>query len=220
MLTVIRKGSPSVVAEFLGTGILTMVFLVMAGYAAFPFYVGLSAALALSVVYVLFGQVSGAHANPAVTFGMWTARRIPTLRAVSYIGAQLLGALGAWQFFQYIANRPVPAGSPEFTTQVWLAEAVAAAVLTMGLAAAVARGYDSFQTALTYGGAFFVALLITALTLTSSQGYVGYANPAVALGMRNWGTAYVFGPLLGAMVGVNLYMWLFNGSSGDSRKKK
>ena len=83
------------IAEFLGTAILTMTFLIMAGYAAFPFYIGLSAAIALMVVYVMFGKVSGAHANPALTFGLWTARKVPTLRAIVYIASQMLGGLAA-----------------------------------------------------------------------------------------------------------------------------
>lgn len=199
------------VAEFLGAGILTMTFLIMAGYAAFPFYVGLSAAIALTLVYVLFGKVSGAHANPAITFGLWTARKVPTLRAIVYIGAQMLGGLAAWQLFQYITSRPLAASPAEFSGPVFVAEIVGAAVLAGGLCAALKAGYDTFHTAIAYGSALFVGLIIAALALTSSQGFVGYINPAVALGMRHWGTAYVFGPLVGAMVGVNLYYWLFAG---------
>jgi glycerol uptake facilitator-like aquaporin len=56
-----------------------------------------------------FGGVSGAHVNPAITFGTWTARRIGTLRAISYIAAQLLGGLAAWQLYQYLVDKPVAA---------------------------------------------------------------------------------------------------------------
>lgn len=197
------------IAEFLGAAILTMTFLIMAGYAAFPFYVGLSAAIALALVYVLFGKVSGAHANPAVTFGLWTARKVPTLRAIVYIASQMLGGLAAWQLFQYITSRPLAASSAEFSGPVLVAEVVGTAILAGGLCAALKSGYDTFQTAVAYGTALFVGLIIAALALTSSQGFVGYINPAVALGVRHWGTAYVFGPLLGALIGVNLYYWLF-----------
>ncbi|OGL35691.1 hypothetical protein A3F65_01210 [Candidatus Saccharibacteria bacterium RIFCSPHIGHO2_12_FULL_47_16b] len=196
-------------AEFLGTAILTMTFLIMAGYAAFPFYVGLSAAIALAVVYLLFGHVSGAHANPAVTFGLWTARRIPTLRAVVYIASQILGGLAAWQLYQYITGRALASSTTEFSAPILIAEAVGTAILAAGLCAALTRRFDAFHSAVTYGSALFVGLLIAALALTSSQGYVGYVNPAVALGLKHWGTAYVLGPMLGGLVGVNLYYWLF-----------
>lgn len=209
MLMIRRQTLAAPLAEFLGAGILTFVFLIMAGYTAFPFYVGLSAAIALASVYLLFGHVSGAHANPAVTFGMWAARRLPTLKAVTYIASQMLGALGAWQLFQYITGRAVPVADAEFTAAIFVAEAVGAAILAMGLCALLSRAVDNFQTAVGYGAALFVGLLVAALALTSGQGFVGYINPAVALGMRHFGTAYVVGPLLGGAVGAVLYYWLF-----------
>lgn len=218
MLAVVKKHYGAVAAELLGTGIVTMSFLIMAGYAAFPLYIGLTAAFALMVTYVIFGGVSGAHANPAITFGMWTVRKIPTLRAVAYIAAQFLGALGAWQLFQYISGHAMPAATVEYSSRVLTAEAVGAAVLMMGLCAALARKFEDFQVAAAYGLAFYVGILITALSLTSSQGFVGYINPAVALGMRHWGVAYVAGPLIGALVGANLYTWVF--APGKSTAKK
>jgi hypothetical protein len=37
----------------------------------------------------------------------------------------------------------------------------------------------------------------------------GYLNPAVALGSRSFDWVYVLGPLVGGLVGVNLYTYLF-----------
>jgi hypothetical protein len=43
---------------------------------------------------------------------------------------------------------------------------------------------------------------------------VAYLNPAVALGARSWvWGSYVVGPLLGAVVGTNLYALLFAGTA-------
>lgn len=214
VIALVKKHSPAVVAEFLGTGVLTIVLLIMSGYAAFPFYIGIAAAVALASVYTMFGGVSGAHVNPAVTFGMWTARKINTVKALFYVAAQFAGALGAWRLFEYIADHKVDQITTEFSTRIWVAEAVGAAVLVMGLASAISRKYDSYQTAVSYGAAFFVGLLISALTLTSAtSGYVGYVNPAVALGLRHFDTAYVVGPLVGGLVGANVYMWFFAGEA-------
>jgi len=41
------------------------------------------------------GDVSGAHLNPAVSFGFWLARRLPGRELGGYVASQALGALGA-----------------------------------------------------------------------------------------------------------------------------
>lgn len=46
----------------------------------------------LSVIYT-FGEVSGAHINPAVTFGFWLSKRINSQTMYLYIIAQLFGAI-------------------------------------------------------------------------------------------------------------------------------
>src|SRR5258706_2995473 len=46
----------------------------------------------LSMSYT-FGDISGAHFNPAVTIGFWLARRLPGTAVVPYVGSQLAGAL-------------------------------------------------------------------------------------------------------------------------------
>lgn len=56
---------------------------------------GIALAFGLSVVTMAYavGHVSGAHFNPAVTLGLWAARRFDNLREVgAYIVAQLVGA--------------------------------------------------------------------------------------------------------------------------------
>ena len=192
-----------VVAEFLGTAVLVMVALVLAQTTGVPYFIGTSVAVTLVVVYMLFGSVSGGHFNPAVTFGMWTTRMIGTLRAVSYMAAQMLGGLAALQLYQYFVNRPLPGKNAAFSTPMFLAEVVGAAIVVMALSGALKKGYDSLQTALTYGAAFFVGIMIAA---TASAAYL---NPAIALGIRNWNAVYVLGPLVGGLLGANLYMWLF-----------
>ncbi len=48
----------------------------------------------LAMIYT-FGDISGAHFNPAVTIGFWAARRLPGREVAPYIAAQCLGALFA-----------------------------------------------------------------------------------------------------------------------------
>ena len=50
--------------------------------------------IVLSMIYT-FGDISGAHLNPAVTIGFWAARRFDGARVLPYVGAQIGGALAA-----------------------------------------------------------------------------------------------------------------------------
>src|SRR5438874_12508372 len=55
--------------------------------------VALAHGLVLAVLVSAFGAISGGHFNPAVTFGVWVARRIDGVRAVGYVIAQLAGGV-------------------------------------------------------------------------------------------------------------------------------
>src|SRR5260370_25459947 len=48
----------------------------------------------LAMIYTV-GDISGAHLNPAVTIGFWTARRLPGREVGPYLLSQLTGALAA-----------------------------------------------------------------------------------------------------------------------------
>jgi MIP family channel proteins len=82
------------VAEAIGT-----FFLVLIGPGAVMVSAGTGIALAFAfvvtaMVYV-FGDISGAHINPAVTIGLWSARRFPGRDVIPYIAAQCVGAIAA-----------------------------------------------------------------------------------------------------------------------------
>jgi aquaporin Z len=103
-------------AEFLGT-----FWLVLGGCgsavlaAAFPGlgigFLGVALAFGLTVVTMAYavGHVSGAHFNPAVTVGMFTARRIPSHDVIPYVAAQVAGAIAAAAILYVIAS-----GKPGF----------------------------------------------------------------------------------------------------------
>ncbi|HWY29783.1 MAG TPA: aquaporin, partial [Candidatus Acidoferrum sp.] len=48
--------------------------------------------IVLAMIYT-FGDVSGAHFNPAVTIGFWSAGRMPGRNVLPYLGSQVIGAL-------------------------------------------------------------------------------------------------------------------------------
>jgi len=65
-----------------------------------PFAFGLSLATAMAV----FGRISGAHFNPAVSIGFATAQRFTVRDLLPYIGAQLLGAVAGAALLVYVAS--------------------------------------------------------------------------------------------------------------------
>jgi len=190
-------------AEFLGTGFLVLIALVLSETTAVSYFIATSVAVALGVAYMVFANVSGGHFNPAITLGMWTARKISSVRGVSYIVAQLLGGLASWQLYQYFINHQLPVKTVSFNSRIFIAEAVGALILSLGFAAAVSRGLGALESALSYGAALFVGVLV------ASTAAAGYLNPAVALGLRSFDWTYVLGPVVGAVVGINTYYMLF-----------
>ena len=51
--------------------------------------------LALMAGVAMFGHISGAHFNPAVTLAAWIDQRLDWMSAVGYVAAQIIGGLAA-----------------------------------------------------------------------------------------------------------------------------
>ncbi len=60
--------------------------------------------LTLLTMGYAIGGISGCHLNPAVTLGLWTAKRIPKNDVLPYIIAQFLGAIAAAAVLWLIAS--------------------------------------------------------------------------------------------------------------------
>ena len=60
-------------------------------------HVGIAMTFGLIVLAMIYtvGDISGAHLNPAVTLGFFTARRFPGREVLPYVGCQLGGAFAA-----------------------------------------------------------------------------------------------------------------------------
>jgi glycerol uptake facilitator protein len=199
-----RKKIAMVLAEFLGTAILTTVVLAVSkSNVGIAYFVSLVAGLTVALGMVVFGSISGAHLNPAITIGMWTARRIKTLPAIVYVAAQLLGAAVAYLLYSYLVNNSLQ-NVGEYNSRVLVAEAVGAFVFSFGWAAVAYHRLEANKQAFAVGAAYIVGILV------ASVGSAGLLNPAIALGAHVWvwGT-YVLGPILGAIIGFNLYALLF-----------
>lgn len=200
-----------VVAEFIGTFSLASVMLAMVGRTAFPFFLAASAGATLSLMVLIIGSVSGALINPALTVGLWTVRKLDTTRTLVFVAAQMLGGLVAWQLNQYLLDAPLKSlAGDEFLWRVLIAEALGAFVFAYGVGAAIYHEYRGLKYAVTLGLSLSVGIVLA--TFASN----GLLNPAVALGVHSWSLAYVIGPIVGAILGLNVYGWL---GAPESRPK-
>lgn len=99
------------VAEFIGTFWLVLGGCGSAVLAAnFPNIgiglVGVSLAFGLTVLTIVYslGHISGAHLNPAVTFGLWAGGRVDGKTILPYVIAQVLGGIAAAAVLYVIAT--------------------------------------------------------------------------------------------------------------------
>jgi aquaporin Z len=109
--------SRQLAAEFIGT--FWLVFggcgsaILAAGFPQLGIgFIGVSFAFGLTLLTMAYtiGPISGCHINPAVTVGLWLAKRFPSRDVVPYIIVQVLGAIVAAFVLLAIAS-----GKPGFT---------------------------------------------------------------------------------------------------------
>lgn len=260
-----------ILAELVGTFILTLV--AFGAFAASPFMLAnagvfswlvdpLFVGLTLAVLVFAVGAVSGAHVNPAVTFGFWTMRRLKTVMVPVYWLSQFLGALLAVGVVNVMTSGQFAVNLNGFTswnTQLFFIELLGMTLFMFGVAAVVSRAeLSAGAKALGVGLSLTIGLVasVSMLTVVQKADYTRYSNqlknvksqeeadavkksrswvansavlnPAVALAVKEdhtvenrisqatpdesvvqpsrFGTEVIFGTLLGAALGGNLYL--------------
>lgn len=88
---------------FAGTG--AIVIDQVSGGAVTHVGVGLTFGLAVMAMIYAVGDVSGAHLNPAVTLGLFAARRFPGRLILPYVASQCAGALLASLVLRFLFSR-------------------------------------------------------------------------------------------------------------------
>lgn len=87
------------IAEMLGTMVLVLmgcgaaVFNGGAGSVAAVLTIAFAFGLSVVAMAYTIGGISGCHINPAITLGVWLSGRMSTKEAISYMGAQVVGAV-------------------------------------------------------------------------------------------------------------------------------
>lgn len=206
-----RKQIAVLLAEFVGTAALALVALsVLHSVLSVQYFVALALGLALAALVSTFDGNGVSLFNPALTIGMWTVRQISTLRALAYIVAEMLGAWAAYGLFTYFLRSSLPPATVDYDGRILVAEAAGAFILALAYAAAAFNGYTNARKAVTVGVTYTIASILAA------GAAAGFLNPAVAFsdrvfevfGSTGW-TTYALGPVLGAIIGFNVYALLF-----------
>jgi glycerol uptake facilitator-like aquaporin len=196
------------VAEFIGTFVLSFVVLASTG-GIFGDFIS-TPALAGGVLVLLvmsIGAVSGTHINPAVTAGLLSVKKIELNEAIGYVIAQMIGAAAAIFVLNGFVDGNVTRVGTEISSsldmRIMLAELFGTAFFLFGIAAAIHNKLKDFTAAALIGGSLFLGIIMAA-----AGGSLGILNPAIALTLNAFNWTYVIGPILGAILGANVYTML------------
>jgi len=127
----------------------------------------------LVVLILMFGSLSGAHFNPAVTFAFWLKREISAARGLAYILAQIVGGLLGMLLAHLMFGAALFEVSQHArgTSGEWVGEIVA----TFALVGAILGALRYRPEAVPYA----VGLVITAGYWWTSS--TSFASPAVTI---------------------------------------
>ena len=176
----------------------------------------------LVVLILIFGPLSGAHFNPAVSLAFAVRGELPWRIAVAYIAVQFIGAvIGVWAA-HLMFDLPVMQLSTTVRTGPgqWLAEAIAAFGLLLTIFGCAANAPNAV--------AYAVGLYITAAYWFTAS--TSFANPAVTLARTLTDTfagirpadagPFIVSQLVGALAALGVFRWLLPAPSkpkGDAR---
>jgi glycerol uptake facilitator-like aquaporin len=167
----------------------------------------------LVVLITIFGPISGAHFNPAVTLIFALKRELTPREAGSYVAAQIAGGMIGTVMAHAMFALPLLDASLKMRTggAQWLAEAVAA----FGLVATILAGLRFERASVPW----LVGLYITAAYWFTSS--TSFANPAVAIARSLTNTfsgirpvdlpGFVIAEFCGALAALFMMNWLLRG---------
>jgi len=204
--------------------------------AAFPKlgigFAGVALAFGLTVLTMAYtvGRISGAYLNPAITVGMWLAKRFPGRDVIPYIVAQVVGAIvGAGVLYVVASGQPgwMPG---QFASNGYgdlspggygmMSAFIIEFVLTFGFVWVVAG--STHRLAPTGFAGIAIGLALTLIHLISipvdntSVNPARSTGPALFAGPEELSQLWLFwvAPLLGGLVAGWLYPLVFGGEEG------
>jgi glycerol uptake facilitator-like aquaporin len=169
----------------------------------------------LVVLITIFGPISGAHFNPAVTLAFALRREIAWRRAGAYVAVQVVGGIAGVWVAHAMFGEPILQVSAKLRDGP--SQALAEFVATFGLVGAI-LGALRFRPDAT---PWIVGLYITAAYWFTAS--TSFANPAVTIARSLSNTfagiapasapAFIAAQAVGAVTAVATFGWLLGGSA-------
>jgi aquaporin Z len=171
-------------------------------------HVGVSLTFGLIVTAMVYtlGNVSGAHINPAVTFGFWVAGRFPGNKVLPYLISQCTGAFLASGVLRLLfpqhqtLGATIPAGSiaQSFTLEVILSLLLMFVIINVSVGAKETGVMAGVAIGAVVGLEALFAGPITGASMNPARSLA----PAVISGHLQPVWLYLVAPFLGAYLGV------------------
>ena len=164
----------------------------------------------LAVLILVFGPISGAHFNPAVTVSFLMQRTLGPGTAAAYIAVQIVAALVGVALAHLMFDEPLiqAAVKTRSSPGIWAAEVVA----TAGLVATIIGCVRFRPEAVAYAVGLYISAGYWFTASTS------FANPAVTIGRAFTDSftgiraadapAFIVAEIVGAVAATLLFRWL------------
>lgn len=176
--------------------------------------------IVLAMIYT-FGDVSGAHLNPAVTVAFAAARRFPLSSVPGYIGAQIAGGLVASGLMRVLfvesgtLGATLPSGS---SSQSFILEVVLTAILMLTI---LSVSIGAKEKGVTAGIAIGLLIALEAMFAGpisgASMNPARSLAPAIVSGHTEHLWVYLTAPVIGALVAVPLCIGVREGGCCDGK---
>ena len=170
--------------------------------------------LALMVIVYAWGSISGAHVNPAVTFGIAVTGRIEWPKAIAYWVAQFLGAAIAAYLLKWLLETVLPGSdlgstigslTKDAPAKVVVLEGVLTFFLVIAVFASGVHGRNGNMAGIAIGLVLTMDILFGGALTGASMNPARTFGPALATGDMSYLWMYIVGPLAGGAIAGLLY---------------